>query len=41
MLTFRLCGLKDFDIWIELNREFMAFEIADDDLFGGTDAAVY
>jgi GNAT superfamily N-acetyltransferase len=39
MLTFRLCNPKDFDRWVELNREFMAFEIADEDLWGGTDTA--
>ena len=26
MLTFRLCGPKDFDRWVELNREFMKME---------------
>ncbi|MGC2873459.1 N-acetyltransferase family protein [Ihubacter sp. mB4P-1] len=37
MLTYRLCQPADCQIWIKLNRDFMAYEIADDDLWGGTD----
>ena len=39
MVTFRTCTESDRERWIELNREFMAFEIADDELWGGTDTA--
>lgn len=32
MITCRRCSLKDEKLWIQLNREFMAYEIEDDEL---------
>ena len=39
MITVRRCAAEDCDLWIRLNREFMAFEIKDDELWGGADQA--
>lgn len=36
MITCRRCSLKDEKLWIQLNREFMAYEIEDDELWNGT-----
>lgn len=36
MFTYRLCNENDKDCWIAMNREFMAEEIQDDDLWNGT-----
>lgn len=35
MFTYRKCEKKDADIWIEMNREFIAYESQDDDLWNG------
>ena len=37
MFGFRECNKSDCDLWIELNREFMAGEIQDDSLWNDTD----
>lgn len=39
MFTYRLCDMNDSAIWIAMNREFMAEEIQDDDLWNGTGQA--
>lgn len=39
MFKYRECKIDDCDIWIELNREFMASEIQDNELWGGADTA--
>ena len=39
MFTYRLCNIKDREIWIAMNREFMAEEIQDDNLWNGTGQA--
>ena len=36
MLNFRLCEQEDKNIWIKLNREFMDFEIQDEELWCNT-----
>ena len=36
MLTYRRCSPKDEKLWIQLNREFMSYEIEDDELWNGT-----
>lgn len=35
MFTWRRCEKKDVDSWIKLNREFIAYENQDDDLWNG------
>lgn len=35
MFTYRKCEKKDVDLWIKLNREFIAYESQDDDLWNG------
>ena len=35
MFTYRRCEEKDADLWVKLNREFIAFENQDDDLWNG------
>lgn len=35
MFTYRTCEKKDVDLWVKLNREFIAFENQDDDLWNG------
>ena len=37
MFGFRECVAEDCDIWTELNKEFMAGEIRDSDLWNNTD----
>lgn len=39
MFTYRLCDINDQENWIVMNREFMAEEIQDDDLWNGTGQA--
>lgn len=39
MFTYRLCDINDQENWIAMNREFMAEEIQDDDLWNGTGQA--
>lgn len=39
MFTYRKCTPGDCALWTELNREFMAFEIQDEDLWAGADYA--
>lgn len=39
MFTYRLCDINDKKYWIAMNREFMAEEIQDDDLWNGTGQA--
>lgn len=39
MFTYRLCDMNDEKCWIAMNREFMAEEIQDDDLWNGTGKA--
>ena len=39
MLKHRLCDMNDRAVWIAMNREFMAEEIQDDDLWNGTGQA--
>lgn len=39
MFTYRKCTDEDCAIWTELNREFMAFEIQDEELWVGADSA--
>ncbi|MBR6528964.1 MAG: GNAT family N-acetyltransferase [Firmicutes bacterium] len=36
MFTYRLCDKADKECWIAMNREFMAEEIQDDDLWNNT-----
>lgn len=36
MFTYRLCNESDKEYWIAMNREFMAEEIQDDDLWNNT-----
>ena len=36
MFTYRLCNESDKEYWIAMNREFMAEEIEDDDLWNNT-----
>ena len=38
MFTYRLCDKSDKECWIAMNREFMAEEIQDDDLWNNTNA---
>ena len=35
MFTYRKCGEKDAELWTKLNREFIAYENQDDDLWNG------
>ena len=37
MFKYRECKVADCDNWIDLNREFMASEIQDNDLWNGAD----
>ncbi|MHC1721666.1 MAG: GNAT family N-acetyltransferase [Aminipila sp.] len=37
-LTLRICNSKDKKEWILLNREFMAYEIKDEDFWNNTDS---
>nr|WP_315023263.1 GNAT family N-acetyltransferase [uncultured Aminipila sp.] len=37
-LTIRICSSKDKKEWILLNREFMAYEIKDEDFWNNTDS---
>lgn len=39
MFTYRECDKTDKKIWVAMNREFMAEEIQDDDLWNGTGQA--
>lgn len=39
MFTYRLCNINDKECWISMNREFMAEEIQDNDLWNGTGQA--
>ena len=39
MLNYRLCNINDKECWISMNREFMAEEIQDSDLWNGTGQA--
>lgn len=37
MFSYRLCTEKDFEIWLEMNKAFMAEEIEDDGLWNNAD----
>lgn len=39
MFTYRLCSENDREIWIKMNREFMAEEIQNEGLWNNTDRA--
>lgn len=36
MFCYRLCNINDKECWIAMNREFMAEEIQDDNLWNNT-----